>query len=317
MNSSASDPDLSISMSVNPNVVNSLIGDKSGTPLTEAHIGSPDVDGNLIGGPEFGAIDPVLAPLADNGGVYLPDGSRLPTRAPLPGSPAINAGDPEALAGEDGVPMHDQRGEPFLRVYGGRIDIGAFEAQPTDVLAGDYNRDGVVNTADYSVWRASLDTNDAIGTGADGNGDGLVDIQDYHVWKANYGSSLDDLAVDDAVVASLALSASTDGFAMEQSSQDSNVDGSSIDRQHVDSSLAAGLWLAERESIAARRSKHLFRGACRAMEAQSDSRLDAVWRLQLGPNIRDDLSSTAMERKDGGPSKVSEFDWIDEAFAGL
>jgi hypothetical protein len=64
----------------------SLIGINTGTDLVEAPVGSPDANGNLIGGPVDGAIDPQLGPLADNGG---------PTRtlALLPGSPAIDAAD--------------------------------------------------------------------------------------------------------------------------------------------------------------------------------------------------------------------------------
>jgi hypothetical protein len=65
--------------------------------------------GNLLG------IDPLLGPLADNGG---------PTRtmALLPGSPAIDAGD------GTGAPANDQRG--FARVVGAASDVGAFEVQP-------------------------------------------------------------------------------------------------------------------------------------------------------------------------------------------
>jgi hypothetical protein len=53
---------------------------------------------------------------------------------------------------------------------------------------GDYNNDGVVNLADYTVWR---DTLGATGEGlaADGSGDGAVDADDYQVWKDNFGNS--------------------------------------------------------------------------------------------------------------------------------
>jgi hypothetical protein len=81
---------------------------------------------NLIGhtdGTTFGwlstdllNVDPMLGPLANNGGPTQ-------TMALLPGSPAINAGDPAYLP----PPSTDQRG--FPRVVNGRIDIGAFEVQ--------------------------------------------------------------------------------------------------------------------------------------------------------------------------------------------
>ena len=70
-----------------------------GSGMTPARVGAPDVDGNLIGGPGYGFVDPLLGPLADNGGPTL-------THALLPGSPAINAGDPTAVAGVGGVPVH-------------------------------------------------------------------------------------------------------------------------------------------------------------------------------------------------------------------
>ncbi len=61
---------------------------------------------------------PGVAALDDNLG-------RVPTRALLAGSPAINAGDPAF----DGAGKFDARGEGFARVRGGRLDIGAFEVQ--------------------------------------------------------------------------------------------------------------------------------------------------------------------------------------------
>jgi CSLREA domain-containing protein len=172
----------------------SLIGTNSGTLLAPAPIGAPDANGNLIGGATFQTlINPRLGILADNGGFELPDGSHILTHALLPGSPAINAGDPAAVAGVDGVPLHDQRGAPFTRVYGGRIDIGAVEAIPAGVLPGDYNGDHVVNAADYTVWRNTLGAAVSPGDGADGNGDGVVDARDYAVWRGNFGATADEL----------------------------------------------------------------------------------------------------------------------------
>jgi hypothetical protein len=55
-------------------------------------------------------------------------------------------------------------------------------------LLGDYNRNNMVDTADFVVWRKLL--NDT-GTGlpADGNGDGKVDDSDYGLWRSQYGSA--------------------------------------------------------------------------------------------------------------------------------
>jgi len=50
---------------------------------------------------------------------------------------------------------------------------------------GDYNRNGVVDAADYSVWRNSLGSTTSLA--ADGNGDNIVNQSDYAVWKNRLG----------------------------------------------------------------------------------------------------------------------------------
>ncbi|HKP02536.1 MAG TPA: choice-of-anchor Q domain-containing protein [Chthoniobacterales bacterium] len=64
--------------------------------------------------------NPMLGPLQNNGGPTL-------TQKLLPGSPAIDRGDPNFVP----PPFWDQRGIGYDRVVNGRIDIGAFEVQPT------------------------------------------------------------------------------------------------------------------------------------------------------------------------------------------
>jgi len=63
------------------------------------------------------AADPLLDPLANNGGPTM-------THALRAGSPAIDAGNNNAAL------ANDQRGSPFLRIAGPKADIGAFESQP-------------------------------------------------------------------------------------------------------------------------------------------------------------------------------------------
>ena len=114
-------------------------------------IGNGNSTGSFVGpGDLRGVLDPKLDPLAITGG-------RVATHRPKPDSPAINAGDPTAVAGQGEVPEFDQRGEGFSRVYddgsGGRIDIGAYETQPSLLvvdLGGD-NDDG-----DYTVGNLTL-----------------------------------------------------------------------------------------------------------------------------------------------------------------
>jgi endonuclease I len=55
------------------------------------------------------------------------------------------------------------------------------------VLAGDYNRDGTVDAADYTVWRRFDGQTVAAYSGADGDGDGMVDNEDFNLWRAHFG----------------------------------------------------------------------------------------------------------------------------------
>jgi parallel beta-helix repeat protein len=162
--------------------------------LIGAAAGVVDEGGSLIG-TAAEPIDPMLGPLRYNGGPVFVDGTRMLTHAPLSGSTVIDAGDPAAVAGMNGVPQFDQRGGPWSRVVSGRIDMGAVESQPNP-LSGDYNFNGVVDAADYSVWRDTVgSTNDLRADGssatAPGVPDGVVDEQDYAWWKANFGNVLE------------------------------------------------------------------------------------------------------------------------------
>ena len=55
------------------------------------------------------------------------------------------------------------------------------------VINSDFNGDGVVNAADYSVWRDSLGQT-GVSLAADADGDGVVTNADYAIWKSNFGA---------------------------------------------------------------------------------------------------------------------------------
>jgi hypothetical protein len=57
-------------------------------------------------------------------------------------------------------------------------------------LAGDYNENGLVDSADYVLWRNSVGTAVVEFSGADGNGNGLIDQPDYDVWRSHFGTAL-------------------------------------------------------------------------------------------------------------------------------
>ncbi len=72
-------------------------------------------------------------------------------------------------------------GDQFLRVKEQATNI--------DLLLGDYNRDGSVDAADFTVWRDTLGTTTTSFSAADGNGNGVIDQGDYAAWRANFGTS--------------------------------------------------------------------------------------------------------------------------------
>ena len=91
-----------------------------GTVTSHGYNLSSDNGGGFLNGPgDQINTDPLLGPLQDNGAPTF-------THELLPGSPAIHMGDPNFTP----PPTYDQRGNPFVRVFGGRIDIGSFEVQP-------------------------------------------------------------------------------------------------------------------------------------------------------------------------------------------
>jgi hypothetical protein len=54
-------------------------------------------------------------------------------------------------------------------------------------LAGDYNGDGAVNSADYVVWRKTFNQTGA-NLPADGNSNGRVDAADFDFWRSRVGN---------------------------------------------------------------------------------------------------------------------------------
>ena len=98
-----------------------------------------------------------------------------------------------------------------------RVDVGGqFVNSSTQILLnvefgedlpieGDYNGDGQVDAADYTVWRDSLGQTGP-GLAADGIQDNVIDQADYNLWRNNFGQSL---SVGAAVASQSASSATT------------------------------------------------------------------------------------------------------------
>ncbi|TWT93383.1 AmiA-like protein [Botrimarina colliarenosi] len=80
-----------------------------------------------------------------------------------------------------------------------RVDVRGVATPPN----GDFNNDGVVNAADYTVWRDTLGQSVTPLSGADADGSGFVDAADREIWLATYG---DTVAVSPVAVSTVAVS---------------------------------------------------------------------------------------------------------------
>jgi hypothetical protein len=80
--------------------------------------------------------------------------------------------------------------------------IQAFELTLDPVVEnnGDYNGDGLVDAADYLVWRKTLGNSVEPFAGADGDGDGVIGPGDYAHWNAQYGGVIGSGAATGAAI---------------------------------------------------------------------------------------------------------------------
>lgn len=83
--------------------------------------------------------------------------------------------------------MREQRAEldAFVLSSDWELSDGQLEAMFASI-DGDYNNDGTVDAADYSVWRDSLGEVGG-GLAADGDRNGQIGVGDYSVWRRNFG----------------------------------------------------------------------------------------------------------------------------------
>lgn len=119
-----------------------------------------DSDGNLYFSGEAGNS-------SDNLVMILPNATNID---------AWNPSDVEVFYNEPGV---------FSRFNG--LDVALSLPMNSDALVGDYNDNGVVDAADYVIWRDHLGSDFRLP-----NEDatlGSVTHEDYDVWKSNFGNS--------------------------------------------------------------------------------------------------------------------------------
>jgi hypothetical protein len=118
--------------------------------------------------------DLTLAILASNGSTVLAAAN------------ATGAGQVELISGLNLLTS----GTYFARITGADDNVQPYEIALTTVglVTGDYNRNGVVDAADYVLWRNTLNQSGS-GLAADGSGNNFIDAQDYSIWRSNFGNT--------------------------------------------------------------------------------------------------------------------------------
>jgi surface-anchored protein len=138
--------------------------------------------------------------------VSRPDGGEVSLwQSDFFGNPSVKFASADGIDDKDAFPQgiggHDHYNWGFSKpgvyqfeigVTGTRIGHGVVHSATlftfhVGLVDGDYNRDGAVDAADYTVWRDALGQAGS-GLPADGNNNREVDAADYDVWKPNYGN---------------------------------------------------------------------------------------------------------------------------------
>lgn len=143
------------------------------------HVGDPTAAG-------FFANQRILG-LDDFGPLQNVDGRRVDELTSHMLTSTLDTGDARphsAIAVDDLLPL-DENGAPvYLAAWTSLLERAAVGPPP----AGDYNADGRVDSADYTVWRDTLGET-GLNLPADGDRDGDVDEDDYRVWLAGFGAA--------------------------------------------------------------------------------------------------------------------------------
>lgn len=171
-------------------------------------------DGSIVSSSPGAGTDWSLTKESDDRGLAqyrlsFTDSSKGPSEGMLL---LVGTGDYEGLENQDNSMLYEVDGNDFL-IRGVDHVSGLVPAEFTDYedtgfmfayvdfddapslaapqsLRGDFNSDGFVDAADYTVWRDNVDDLNEANLGWNGDGIAGIDEGDYEVWAANYGASL-------------------------------------------------------------------------------------------------------------------------------
>jgi hypothetical protein len=149
---------------------------------------SSDLDDKLVTNRVPDAVSVVegnnFSEVVSNPANDIPGDFLIPTQSDVPGAVLVRVpvGATHLFVGAadtqwwDNSDVDENYGVSITRIYSGRF-------------LGDYNFNGVVDAADYTVWRDLLGEG-GVALEADGNLDGFVNEQDYSIWKEHFGQTV-------------------------------------------------------------------------------------------------------------------------------
>jgi hypothetical protein len=147
--------------------------------------------------PQTGMLVMSVAHRATAANITAPDDNFLTYQASPSGSFLINSYDLPALGFQD---------TKFVWAF-----ISFDNPISPYIVAGDFNHDGNVDSADYQQWRSQFGKSGQ-SLSADGNRDGIVDTADYIIWRkgiANVPEPTGSHAVPEPATVALAVLATT------------------------------------------------------------------------------------------------------------
>lgn len=153
-----------------------------GIPLDEN--GLPDIEIDDNGTPGDTSDDTFTNIIAIDAGVAGSSGTFSQVKTDAAGNLYYTGNQSEALE-------YFSLGGNFIATTSNNAGLtaGDFVIASVEPLAGDYNGDGTVDAADYTIYADTEGDSVPMGSGADGNGNGVIDPGDYTIWANNYGAT--------------------------------------------------------------------------------------------------------------------------------